>query len=237
MLGSLATRVRVRVCHDDARDDGDESRRLGVSASGLRGCNAVATGPLAHLEAPSRQSSSKAAPRQAVACSTTLTRAPEVNPQSRSLVRCHGRAEQLSGPAAIAAARFRAHVPSSTGGWATEEFAALIAGTIGRRAWPAPSRSRKSHDDENALCCFGDFSETRCGRAGLTGSVAVKRQVAVLAPVRRAPRRRPPSAGAPTPPAGVVRRRYPATVPRDPRLPSRWRRSRTTRPPSRAVRN
>jgi hypothetical protein len=105
MIGSLATGVRVRVCHDDAPDDGDQSRRLGVSASGLRGCNAVAPGPLARLEAPSRQSSSKAAPRQAAACSTTLTRAPEVDPQSRSLMRCRRRAEQLSGPVAIAAAR------------------------------------------------------------------------------------------------------------------------------------
>jgi hypothetical protein len=155
MIGSLATRVRARVCHDDAQDDGDESRRLGVSASGLRGCNAVAPGPLAHLDAPSRQSSSKAAPRQAAACPTTLIRAPEVNRQRRSLMRCHGRAEQLSGPAAIAAARSGPTSSRRRVGGRPEEFAALIAGTIGRRrAWSAPFRRRKSHDDENALSCL-----------------------------------------------------------------------------------
>jgi hypothetical protein len=132
MIGSLATRVRVRACHDDERDDGNQSRRLGASATGLRRGNAVVPGLLARLDAPSRQPSSKAMPRQAAACSTTLVCAPEVNPQSRSLVRSHGRAEHLSGPQAIAAARSGPTSRRRRVGGRPDEFAELIAGADGR---------------------------------------------------------------------------------------------------------
>ena len=174
MVGSLATRVRVRACHDDARDDGDESRRLGVSDSGLRGCNAVAPGPLAQLDAPSRQPSSKAAPRQAAACSTTLIRAPEVNPQSRSLMRCHGRAEQLSGPAASAAARSGPTCRRRRMRGRPDEFAAHIpapsAGDVPGLRYAAGVKVTMM----KTRCLVWRFSETRCGRAGLTSYVPVK---------------------------------------------------------------
>jgi hypothetical protein len=122
MIGSLATRVRARVCHDDAQDDGDDSRRLGVSASGLRGCNAVAPGPLAHLDAPSRQPSSKAAPRQAAACPTTLhpcTRGESAKTQLDAVPR-PGRATQWTG--SDRGCEVRAYVQSSTGGWPTRRI-------------------------------------------------------------------------------------------------------------------
>ena len=132
MIGSLATRVRDCACHDDERDDGDRSRRLGASATGLPGGNAVVPGLLARLDAPPRQPSSKATPRRAAACLTTLVCAPEVNRQSRSLVRSDGRAEHLSGPQATAAARSRPTSRRRRVGGRPDEFAALIAGAVGR---------------------------------------------------------------------------------------------------------